>query len=120
MDQANVVGQFKPSTNAPYGNTYNLSWINHPNLSWKTKPPPHAPSTPPQYASTSLPSQPQSTSPVEHAILNLTKVVCNFVEGHKAVNVHLNKRVENMESNMNKRIDGLLHSYSYAEFYSQA
>ena len=24
VEQANVVGQFKPSTNAPYGNTYNL------------------------------------------------------------------------------------------------
>ena len=39
VEQANVVGQFKPSTNAPYGNTYNLSWRNHPNLSWKLKPP---------------------------------------------------------------------------------
>ena len=26
VEQANVVGQFKPPTNAPYGNTYNLSW----------------------------------------------------------------------------------------------
>ena len=32
MEQANVVGQFKPSTSAPYGNTYNPSWRNHPNL----------------------------------------------------------------------------------------
>ena len=33
VKQANVVGQFKPSTNAPYGNTYNPSWRKHPNLS---------------------------------------------------------------------------------------
>ena len=39
VEQANVVGQFKPSTNAPYGNTYNSSWRNHPNLSSKPKPP---------------------------------------------------------------------------------
>ena len=39
VEQTNVVGQFKPSTNAPYGNTYNPSWRNHPNLSWKPKPP---------------------------------------------------------------------------------
>ena len=39
MEQENVVGQFKPSTNAPYGNTYNLSWRNHLNISWKPKPP---------------------------------------------------------------------------------
>ena len=39
VEQANVVGQFKPSTNAPYDNTYNPSWRNHPNLSLKPKPP---------------------------------------------------------------------------------
>ena len=32
-EQANVVGQFKPPTNASYGNTYNPNWRNHPNLS---------------------------------------------------------------------------------------
>ena len=42
-EQANVVGQFKPPTNAPYGNTYNPNWRNHPNLSWKPKPPPYVP-----------------------------------------------------------------------------
>ena len=41
---AHVLGQNKPPTNAPYGNTYNPSWRNHPNLSWKTKPPAYAPS----------------------------------------------------------------------------
>ena len=56
MEQVNVVGQFKPSTNAPYGNTYNPSWRNHPNLSWKPKPPQYAPLAPPPYASTSQPS----------------------------------------------------------------
>ncbi|KAL6346948.1 hypothetical protein AAG906_006008 [Vitis piasezkii] len=38
-DQANVIGQFKPNNNAPYGNTYNSNWRNHPNFSWKPKPP---------------------------------------------------------------------------------
>ena len=33
VEQENVVIQFKPSANAPYCNTYNLSWRNHPNLS---------------------------------------------------------------------------------------
>ena len=32
VEQANVVGQFKPSTNAQYDNNYNPSWRNHPNL----------------------------------------------------------------------------------------
>ena len=31
---ANTVGQYKPQQpNAPYGNTYNSNWRNHPNLS---------------------------------------------------------------------------------------
>ena len=42
-EHANVVGQYKPPTNAPYGNTYNPNWRNHPNLSWKLKPPPYVP-----------------------------------------------------------------------------
>ena len=46
-EQANVVGQFKPSNNAPYGNTYNPSWRNHPKLSYKSKPPQYAPPAPP-------------------------------------------------------------------------
>ena len=41
--QANVVGQYKPPTNSPYSNTYNLNWRNHPNLSWKPKPPTYIP-----------------------------------------------------------------------------
>ena len=39
VEQANVVGQFKPSTNTQYGNTYNPSWRNRSNLSWNPKPP---------------------------------------------------------------------------------
>ena len=43
VEHANVVGQYKPLTNTPYGNTYNPKWRNHPNLSWKPKPPPYVP-----------------------------------------------------------------------------
>ena len=42
-EQANVMSQYKPPTNAPYGNTYNPNWRNHPNLSWKPKPPLYVP-----------------------------------------------------------------------------
>ncbi|RVX11225.1 hypothetical protein CK203_019787 [Vitis vinifera] len=68
-DQANVVGQFKPNNNAPYGNTYNSSWRNHPNFSWKAR------AT--QYQQSNQPSQ-QSSS-LEQAIANLSKVVGDFV-----------------------------------------
>nr|CAN76739.1 hypothetical protein VITISV_002564 [Vitis vinifera] len=36
-DQANFIGQFKPNNNAPYSNTYNSNWRNHPNFSWKPR-----------------------------------------------------------------------------------
>ena len=38
-DQENVIGQFKPNNNAPYSNTYNANWRNHPNFSWKPRAP---------------------------------------------------------------------------------
>ena len=38
-DQANVIRQFKPNSNASYGNTYNSSWKNHTNFSWKPRVP---------------------------------------------------------------------------------
>ena len=43
QEHAHVLGQNRPPTNAPYGNTYNPNWRNHPNLSWKPKPPACAP-----------------------------------------------------------------------------
>ncbi|RVW21720.1 hypothetical protein CK203_115379 [Vitis vinifera] len=72
-DQANVIGQFKSNNNAPYGNTYNSSWRNHPNFSWKAR------AT--QYQQPDQPSQ-QSSS-LEQAIANLSKVVGDFLETKK-------------------------------------
>ena len=41
---ASTVGQYKPrQPNAPYGNTYNSNWRNHPNLSWRPNPPAYVP-----------------------------------------------------------------------------
>ena len=43
-EYVNVVGQYKPpQPNAPYVNTYNSNWKNHPNLSWKPNPPAYVP-----------------------------------------------------------------------------
>ncbi|RVW89429.1 Retrovirus-related Pol polyprotein from transposon 297 [Vitis vinifera] len=53
-DQANVVGQFKPNNNAPYGNTYNSSWRNHPNFSWKARATQYQQPDPPSQQSSSL------------------------------------------------------------------
>ena len=104
---ANTVGQFKPQqSNAPYGNTYNSNWRNHPNLAWRPNPPflctPLA-----QFGSPSQSPQPPPSSPVEQAILNLSKVVGNFVEEQKGINVQLAQRIDTVENTMNKKIDGL-------------
>ena len=92
-EHANVVGQYKPPTNAQYNNTYNPNWRNHPNHSWKPNPPAYVPPAAQQqqqYGSSSQPQPPPSSSPVEQTILNMSKVVGNFVEEQKAINVQLN------------------------------
>ena len=108
-EYANAVGQYKPpQPNAPYGNTYNSNWRNHPNLSWKPNPPAYVPPGPkPQFGSQSQPQPPPSSSPVEQAILNLSKVVGSFVEEQKEINVQLAQRIDTVECTLNKRIDGL-------------
>ena len=106
---AHTVGQFKPQQpNAPYGNTYNPNWRNHPNLAWRPNPPPYVPpGAKPQFGSPSQSQQTPSSSPVEQAILNLIKVVGNFAEDQKGINVQLAQRIETVESTLNKKIDGL-------------
>ena len=72
-EKAKIMDQSKHPISAPYGNTYNPNWRNHPNLSWKPKPLAHIPAGSQQ-------QQPLPSSPVEQAIVNLSKVVGHFVE----------------------------------------
>ncbi|RVW62847.1 hypothetical protein CK203_056300 [Vitis vinifera] len=88
-DQANVVGQFRPNNNAPYGNTYNSSWRNHPNFSWKAR------AT--QYQQPDPPSQ-QSSS-IEQIIANLSKVVGDFVGKQEATNARVDQRMDRVIKN---------------------
>ena len=107
-EHANAVGQYKPQPNASYGNTYSPNWRNHPNLSWKPNPPTYVPSgAKQQFGSSSQPQPSPSSSLVEQAILNLSKVVGDFVEEQKGINVQLAQRIDTVESTLNKRIDGL-------------
>ena len=92
-DQANVIGQFKPNNNASYGNTDNANWRNHPNFSWKTKPP-------------------QQASNLKQAIVNLSKVIGDFMGDQKSINAQLNQRIDNVESTLNKRMDGIQNDLS--------
>ena len=109
-----VLNQNKPPINAPYGNTYNLNWRNHPNLSWKPKPPTYVPpGAQQQFGSTSTQQQPPPlSSPVEQAILNSSKVVGTFVEEQKVLNVQTNQKIEAVESSLNRKLDNMHYEIS--------
>ncbi|RVW12805.1 Retrovirus-related Pol polyprotein from transposon 297 [Vitis vinifera] len=61
---------------------------------------------------TSIPTKgqtqaPQQTSSVEQAIANLSKVMNDFVGEQRAINSQLHQKIENVESSLNKRMDGM-------------
>ena len=59
-----------------------------------------------QFGSTSTQQQqPPPSSPVEQVILNLSKVVDTFVEEQKVLNVHINQKIEAVESSLNRKLD---------------
>ena len=69
-------------------------------------PPTYAPPASPYYASTPQPPQsPQLTSSVEQAILNLSKLVDNFIEEQMEVAVQANQETDTVESSLNKELD---------------
>ena len=105
QEQANIVDQSRHPISAPYGNTYNPNWRNHPNLSWKPKPPAYTPTGSQQ-------QQPPPSSPIEQAIVNLSKVVGHFVEEQKTVNAQTTQKIKTLEGTLNKKIDDLQYSVS--------
>ena len=61
-----------------------------------------------QFGSTSTQQQPPPlSSPVEQAILNLSKVVGTFVEEQKVLNVQTNQKIEAVESSLNRKMDNM-------------
>ena len=100
QEHAHILNQNNPPTNAPCGNTYNPNWRNHPNLSFKPKPPAYIPTGTQQQL-------PPPASPVEQAILNLSKVVGTFVEEQKVLNVQTNQKIEAVESSLNRNLDNM-------------
>ena len=65
----------------------------------------YVPLASPHFTSTPQPQQPPTSSPVEQAILNLSKLVDNFIEDQRAVNVQANQEIETVESSLNKELD---------------
>ena len=90
---------------------YRDQWMSAPVYSVpSTYPPPpqYDHPEPPFYASTpQSPQPPQSVPPFEQAILDLTKLVGDVVEEQKKINAQLSQKIDTMENNVNKRIDGL-------------
>ena len=82
---------------------YRDQWMSTPSYSVDpTYAPPH-----PQYASLPQPQPPQSISPVEQAILDLTKLVGDAVEEQKKFNAQLSQKIHTMENSLEQKLDGL-------------
>ena len=82
----------------------NPPWVSAPSY---MVPPQYAPPSHPQYASSSQPQPPQPISPVEQAILDLTKLVGDFVEEQKTFNAKISQRIHTVENSLDQKLDGL-------------
>ena len=69
--------------------------------------PTYAPPSSPYYTPTSQQQQPPTSSPVEQAILNLSKLVDNFIKEQRAVDVQANKEIDTVENSQDQKLDGL-------------
>ncbi|KAL6312933.1 hypothetical protein AAG906_041169 [Vitis piasezkii] len=78
-----------------YQSSYTSSWNNHPNLT-----------TQPQ------PQSSMSTSSLEQAILKISKVMEDFVGEQQKINSHLNEKIDNLESSINVRMEGVYNDLS--------
>ena len=109
QEHAHVLNQNNSPINALYGNTYNPGWKNYSNLPWKPRLPAYVPSgAQQQFGFISAQQQPLPlSSPVEQAILNLSKVVGTFVEEQKVLNVQTNQKIEAVESSLNRKLDNM-------------
>nr|CAN75633.1 hypothetical protein VITISV_022517 [Vitis vinifera] len=78
-----------------YQSSYTSSWNNHPNLATQPQPQPS-----------------MSTSSLEQAILKISKVMEDFVCEQQKINSHLNEKIDNMESSINVRMEGVYNDLS--------
>ena len=89
---------------------YRNQWMGTPSYSVTPTyaPPPH-----PQYASWSQPQPPQPISPIEQAILDLTKLVGDAVVEQKEFNAQLSEKIHTEENSMDQRLDGLNNDFEH-------
>ena len=104
QENVQILNQGRPPTNVPFGSSYIKNWKNHSDLPGK----PYIPPTDQQqFAPTSQQQQPLPLSPVEQAILNLSKVVGTIVEEQKVLNIQTNQRIDGKLDNMHSEISKL-------------
>ena len=95
---------------------YRDQWMSAPVYSVpSTYPPPPQYDHPEPLFYASTPQSPQSQQPppvslVEQAILDLTRIVNDFVEENKKINAH---SIVTVEDNLNKKIDGLKNDFEH-------
>ena len=89
---------------------YRDQWMGTPSYSVTPTyaPPPH-----PQYASWSKPQPPQPISPIEQAILDLTKLVGDAVVEQKEFNAQLSEKIHTEENSLDQRLDGLNNDFEH-------
>ena len=93
-----------PNTYMPMKD-YRNQWMSEP---FYSVPPTYASPVSPYYASTPQPPQPPHLiSPVEQAILNLTKLVGDVVKEHKKFNAQLSQKIHTVENSLSQKLDGL-------------
>ena len=69
---------------------------------------------PPQYTSNPQPPQPpQLISPVEQAILDLTKLVGDAMDEQKKFNAQLSEKIHTEENSLDQRLDGLNNDFEH-------
>ena len=109
QENVQILNQGRLPMNPPFGNSNIHNWKNYSNIPGKPKPPVYShPAEQQQFNSTSLAQQlPPLSSPVEQAILNLSKVVGIFVEEPKELNVQTSKKFEAVESSLSRKLDNM-------------
>ena len=104
QENVQILNQGRPPMNAPFSNSYIQNWKNHSNLPGKPYKPPIDQQ---QFAPTSQQQQLILLSPVEQAILNLSKMVGTIVEEQKVLNVQTSQKIEALESSVDRKLDNM-------------
>ena len=109
QESVRILNQGRSPMNTPFGNSNIHNWKNYSNIPGKPKPPVYiSPAEQQQLRSTSTAQQmPPLSSPIEQAILNLSKVVGIFVEEQKVLNVQTSQKIEAVESSLNRKLDNM-------------